>query len=202
MHESPWNAGVLTTDDLVFQGTAEGKLVAYDARMGERLWESSLNTGIVAPPITYMIDDMQYISIAVGWGGVFGQWFKNTKQINPGTIYTFALGKSQPMPDYPIKPDDQLVSLPVTASEVEIENGAALFGQYCDGCHKLDAGGSIPNLTLSTPETFKAFNEIVSGGAYLPKGMPKFDDRLSEQDVADIEQFILSTAERKSNGAN
>lgn len=200
-HMTAWNAGVLTTDDLVFQGTAEGNLVAYNAGDGEKLWTASLNTGIVAPPVTYMIDDVQYVSIAVGWGGVYGQGFKNTKQINPGTIYTFALGKNQPMPEYPVKAEDKLISIPVTGTEAEIGKGAALFGQYCNKCHNLNAGGSIPNLTLSAPETFQAFTEIVKGGAYLAKGMPKFDDRLSEQNVADIKQFILSTAEKKSKGS-
>ena len=106
-HLSHWNAGVFTTDELVFQGNSEGKFVAYDAKTGERRWEASLETGIVAPPITYMIDNVQYVSIAVGWGGVYGMWTQNTKQINPGTIYTFALGKNEPMPIYPAKPEKE-----------------------------------------------------------------------------------------------
>ena len=105
------------------------------------------------------------------------------------------------MPEYPVKAEDKLISIPVTGTEAEIGKGAALFGQYCNKCHNLNAGGSIPNLTLSAPETFQAFTEIVKGGAYLAKGMPKFDDRLSEQNVADIKQFILSTAEKKSKGS-
>ena len=93
-HATAWNAGVLTTDDLVFQGTAEGNFNAYDASSGEKLWEYSLETGIVGSPITYAVDGIQYVSIPVGWGGVYGLWNKNTKQINPGTVYTFALGKN------------------------------------------------------------------------------------------------------------
>jgi quinohemoprotein ethanol dehydrogenase len=201
-HATPWNAGVITTDHLVFQGTAEGKFVAYDAKTGEKAWETSLETGIVAAPITYMVDDVQYISIAVGWGGAYGMGIKNTRQINPGTIYTFALGKNEPMPSYPIQPEKMLVQIPVTGTEKEIINGNLLFDQYCSNCHSMDGGGSIPDLTFSTPETFNVINDIVRGGAYLPKGMPKFDDRLSEQDMVDIKQYIFSVAKKKREGTS
>lgn len=41
-HVSPWNGGTLTTaGNLVFQGTADGRLVAYDARDGSKLWETA-----------------------------------------------------------------------------------------------------------------------------------------------------------------
>ena len=196
-HATSWNAGVLTTDDLVFQGTAEGNFVAYDAKTGGKIWEASLETGITATPNTFMVDDVQYISIAVGWGGAMGMGIKHTKQINPGTIYTFALGKNEPKPDYPDKPESKIIALPISGTEVEIKNGNVRFDQYCGRCHDLNGGGSIPDLTFSTPETFNAFKDIVWEGAYLPKGMPKFGDRLSEQDVADIKQYILSSAKKK-----
>ena len=80
---SPWNAGVLVTEEFVFQGTAEGDLVAYDAHSGEKVWSYPLKTGIIAPPITYKVDGVQYITIPVGWGGVLGLWMKFTEQINP-----------------------------------------------------------------------------------------------------------------------
>ena len=39
-HVSPWNGGTLTTaGNLVFQGTADGRFVAYNATTGEKLWE-------------------------------------------------------------------------------------------------------------------------------------------------------------------
>ncbi len=196
-HGTHWNAGVFTTDDLVFQGTAEGNFVAYDAQTGEKVWGVSLETGIVAAPSTYMIDGIQYITIAVGWGGVYGMWNQNTKQINPGTLYTFALGKNASKPTFPVKPEKSLVELPVIGSEKEIAHGNALFSQYCIACHTMNGGGTIPDLTFSTPETFNAFTDIVKGGKYLPKGMPNFGDRLSDQDMADIKQYILSVARNK-----
>ena len=197
---SVWNAGVLTTSELVFQGTAEGNFVAYDASTGEKVWNTPLNTGIIAAPITYLIGDVQYVSIAVGWGGVLGLWSKNTKQINPGTIYTFALGKNEQMPSYPEKPEPKLISLSFEAPEHEIKNGNAVFDRHCSSCHKFDGGGVIPDLTYSSPEIFAAFKNIVLAGDYLAKGMPKFNDRLSEQDVEDVKHYTLSVAKNKQTG--
>ncbi len=79
-HVAPWNGGTLTTaGNLVFQGTADGRFVAYNATTGEKLWESPTGTGVVAAASTYMIDGKQYVSIAVGWGGVFGSWIRVTE---------------------------------------------------------------------------------------------------------------------------
>ena len=92
-HVSPWNGGTLTTaGNLVFQGTADGRLVAYDAKTGEKLWETATGTGVVAAPASYMVDGKQYVSVAVGWGGVYGLASARTEWQSPGTVYTFAVG--------------------------------------------------------------------------------------------------------------
>ena len=89
---APWNGGTLTTaGNLVFQGTADGRFIAYNAKSGEKLWEISTGTGVVAAASTYMIDGKQYVSVAVGWGGVFGISQRVTEKQSPGTVYTFAV---------------------------------------------------------------------------------------------------------------
>ena len=80
---------------MVFQGDAFGVLRAHDAVDGKIMWEFNLKSGIIAPPITYMIDETQYISVAVGWGGSYGLYNGHTKFLKPGTIYTFALNQSK-----------------------------------------------------------------------------------------------------------
>ena len=100
-HVAPWNGGTLTTaGNLVFQGTADGRFVAYNATTGEKLWESPTGTGVVAAASTYMLDGKQYVSIAVGWGGVFGQWIRVTELQSPGTVYTFAVDGKAPLPAF------------------------------------------------------------------------------------------------------
>jgi quinohemoprotein ethanol dehydrogenase len=46
-----WNSGTVTTaGNLVFQGQADGRLLAYAADDGEVLWSQNLGLGITAPP--------------------------------------------------------------------------------------------------------------------------------------------------------
>jgi quinohemoprotein ethanol dehydrogenase len=59
-HKSTWNAGVLSLEDLVFQGNAEGFLVAYDATDGTEEWRFNVGSGVVASPISYMVDGTIY----------------------------------------------------------------------------------------------------------------------------------------------
>ena len=71
-YTGPWNGGTLTTaGNLVFQGTAHGTFAAYRASDGERLWETPAGTGIVAAPISYELDGVQYVAVMAGWGGAF-----------------------------------------------------------------------------------------------------------------------------------
>ena len=199
VEKTTWNSGVMTTSDLVFQGTAEGDFNAMDARTGKVIWTKNLGTGIVAPPITYLVDGVQYVTIAVGWGGVQGQSSKNTEQINPGTIYTFAIGKNAAMPVFEKQPKKEYLTLPVEVTEAQVEKGSNLFGKYCSACHTLSAGnpgGNIPNLTYTHPDIMGAFHQIVGDGIFLPKGMPKFGGRLSNEDISNIKGYILATAKK------
>ena len=60
---------VTTAGNLVFQVINDGRLLAYTADKGEKLFE--IQTGLrggMGPPITYMLDGKQYISLAGGTG--------------------------------------------------------------------------------------------------------------------------------------
>ncbi|MBQ0927739.1 PQQ-dependent dehydrogenase, methanol/ethanol family [Saccharopolyspora endophytica] len=66
----PMCSSVLTTaGDLVFAGTPSGEFVALDARNGEKLWEFQCGSGHHGSPMTYSVDDKQYVAVPVGWGG-------------------------------------------------------------------------------------------------------------------------------------
>jgi quinohemoprotein ethanol dehydrogenase len=94
-----YNGGVVATaGNLVFQGTADGKLVAYSADKGEKLWEMSLGVRNMASPIVYELDGKQYIAImggraanmAAGLGAGAGAAGKN--QNGPGPkLFIFGL---------------------------------------------------------------------------------------------------------------
>ena len=61
------DSGMLTTaTDLLFTGGREGYIHAIDARSGELLWKRNMGGQIVMPPITYMVDGVQYLSFISG----------------------------------------------------------------------------------------------------------------------------------------
>jgi alcohol dehydrogenase (cytochrome c) len=55
-----------TAGGLVFVGTKDRRLLAYDARTGAKLWTYGAPAGVNAPPVSYMIDGRQYIAVAAG----------------------------------------------------------------------------------------------------------------------------------------
>jgi alcohol dehydrogenase (cytochrome c) len=65
-----WGSMLATGGGLVFSGgTNDRKLHAFDALTGELLWEFPTNSGVEAPPTSFLIDGKQYIAIESGWGG-------------------------------------------------------------------------------------------------------------------------------------
>ncbi len=191
------NGGVMTSaGGLVFQGTADGRFVAYDAENGDKLWEYNLGAGVIAPPVTYMIDGEQYISIAVGWGGgIPSLWIKATDQISPGTIFTFRLGASESHL-FDKLPPAEVINIDFSATREEINSGEALYLDNCMACHGFPGmtGGSIPNLAYSKAAIFELMEDILLKGTFLEKGMPNFSDRLNQEDVQLIKNYILHSA--------
>lgn len=69
----PLIGGVLATaGGLVFTGEGSGNLDAFDAETGRLLWQHKSEAGVNAPPITYQIDGVQYVAVAVGGNQLFG----------------------------------------------------------------------------------------------------------------------------------
>ena len=71
--DDPMVGGAMTTaGGLVFTGEGQGYFNAYDAESGEQLWQYKSEFGVNAPPISYQIDDVQYIAVAAGGNKLFG----------------------------------------------------------------------------------------------------------------------------------
>ncbi len=69
----PLIGGVLATaGGLVFVGEGNGSLDAFDSETGKLLWQHKAEAGVNAPPITYQIDSVQYVAVAVGGNQLFG----------------------------------------------------------------------------------------------------------------------------------
>ncbi|MFY9511799.1 MAG: PQQ-dependent dehydrogenase, methanol/ethanol family [Rubrivivax sp.] len=196
-HVSPWNGGTLATaGNLVFQGTADGRFVAYDAKSGGKLWEAPVGTGVVAAPVTYEVDGRQYVSVAVGWGGVYGLAARASERKGPGTVYTFALGATAKAPDFvEYKLNALLQGVPYDAKHVP--EGTALYVSNCVFCHGVpgvDRGGNIPNLGYSAQSTIANLDKFVYG-QLKGNGMPDFSGKLKPEEVEKVKAFIQGTAD-------
>jgi len=197
-HASPWNGGTLTTaGNLVFQGTADGRFVAYNAKTGAKLWEAPTGTGVVAAPSTYEIDGRQFVSIAVGWGGVYGIAQRATERQGPGTVYTFALGGTAKAPDFVAYQQGALLK-DVKYDPAHVQEGTLLYVSNCVFCHGVpgvDRGGNVPNLGYSATATIANLDHFVFKGPHLQGGMPDFSGKLKVDEVEKIKAFIQGTAD-------
>jgi quinohemoprotein ethanol dehydrogenase len=191
-----WNGGTLTTaGNLVFQGTADGRFVAYSADKGEKLFEASIGIGIIASPVTYELDGVQYVSIMAGWGGAFALSGGDGKGASPaaGKLLTFALNGKQPLPEV-VAQKRTVTPIGVTASQETIETGSTLFALWCGVCHGFGAagGGATADLRYSHPTTFDKYRDIVLEGKYQGMGMPSLKRWLTAEDVDAIRAYVLT----------
>ena len=200
--EKFWNGGTLTTaGNLVFQGRSDGYFIAYNAKNGDIVWDFNAGLGISAPPITYKIKGKQYISVLVGWGGVYAgvggedaynmgwSYGKHTRRLITFSLEGRANMPAQPKPHFP-KPLD------FPSFKVDIDKatkGSGLYYKYaCSACHGGSgiSGGMAPDLRASVicVDT-AAFKSVVKDGAKLGQGMPNFKD-FTNDDLENIMHFI------------
>jgi PQQ-dependent dehydrogenase (methanol/ethanol family) len=194
-YDHMWNGGTLTTaGDLVFQGTADGRFVAYHAGTGAKAWDMQVGSPIAAPPISYELDGTQYVAVMAAWGGAPAGTNPMGPATVPGRLLVFGLGAKGTLPSLARTTRAAPTPIPVAASADEIQSGALTYSRRCSMCHGADAtsAGLIPDLRYSAPETFDAYGEIVLAGSRANAGMPSFKQMLSEGELAAIKSFVLS----------
>ena len=195
---SPWNGGTLSTaGNLVFQGTADGRFIAYNAKTGEKLWESATGTGVVAGAATYQVDGKQYVSIAVGWGGVYGIAQRASERKGPGTVYTYVLGGTAKAPEFVAYQQGALLQ-GVKYDPAHVKEGTLLYVSNCVFCHGVpgvDRGGNVKNLGYSATGIIASLDKWVFKGPDAVNGMPDFTGKLTPEQVEKIKAFIQGTAD-------
>ncbi len=202
-HPLFFNGGALSTaGGLVFQGTADGYLSAYDDTSGQQLWQFYAGMGIISSPISYEVGGKQYVSLLVGYGASAGA--AQTMRVGwkyrmPRRLMTFALDghatlASVATPDLNVRPVDDpgLVIDPAQA------DAGAKLARRCVSCHggNLQSAGTAPDLRESAialnPDALWA---VVHEGALIQNGMPRFDN-FSREQVNQIYAYIRTLARR------
>jgi alcohol dehydrogenase (cytochrome c) len=93
-----WGGVLATGGNLVFTGTPEGFLKAFDAKTGQELWKFNTGSGVVGTPVTWEQDGEQFVAVMSGWGGAVPLWggevAKAVQHINQGgALWVFKLPK-------------------------------------------------------------------------------------------------------------
>ena len=194
-HVSPWNGGTLTTaGNLVFQGLADGRFVAFNATTGEKLWESPTGTGIVAAPATYMVDGVQYVSIAVGWGGVFGLRSAPTTRKDPARSSPSRSAARRRCRNSRSSRSRRLIS------GIKYDKDAsspAIYVSDCAQCHGVPgvARAATSPISATSRRDDRQSRKIRVQGTVRDQGMPDFTGKLKEEDIPKLQAFIQGTAD-------
>jgi len=199
-----FNGGALSTaGGLVFQGRANGHLVAYRAEDGTILKDIEVGTGVMASPMSYAVGGEQYVAIMAGYGGGLGSTFMpgaaGYRYENYPRVIAFKLGGGTvPLPPAYATPPTPAPP-PVEVDAAKVKQGGALFGQFCVYCH---GGGpnkvsAYPDLTQMPPAVHQQFVEIVLRGSLVDAGMAGFDDLLTEAEAEAIHAYLLAEQRRR-----
>ena len=206
-HAKPSNGGILSTaGNLVFQGTQEGRFIAYDATNGELLWSFQSDSAILAGPVAYEIDGEQYIAVGQGGGGVamltIGNELKYDR-VNRNRLLVFKLGEAT---ERHTRMSEKLAKIEPVVIEAEtdlafIERGQILYSSNCGSCHGISAksGGIVPDLRYMSQQTQEEFVNIVLGGSKVHQGMIGFAETLDLRDAKSLHAYLAAQQKELPN---
>ncbi|WP_313801885.1 PQQ-dependent dehydrogenase, methanol/ethanol family [Sphingobium sp.] len=187
-----------TAGNLLFQGNAAGKFIAYAANSGKPLWSFDAQTAVMAQPITYKARGKQYVTVIAGARfpsatGMGKDWNYRTQQWR---VLTFALDGKASLP--PVQPvETPVIDVPdFVVDPTKATIGATVFGQRCSICHGANAvsGGTAPDLLQSGVPLDKAsFAEVLHNGILRERGMPRFEE-LTDAEIEALQHYFRQRA--------
>jgi alcohol dehydrogenase (cytochrome c)/quinohemoprotein ethanol dehydrogenase len=165
------------------------------------LWEAPSQSGITAAPVTYAVDDEQYIAVVVGWGSVSALILgpdlnPDSSKRNISRVLAFKLGASRELPPPPVRvvpaePPEDL------GDETLVAAGQSLYTRNCEGCHGATAvsGGVLPDLRHSAiTRDRESWNLVVREGLLKDNGMVSFAENLDAEESEAIRVYIIRRA--------
>jgi quinohemoprotein ethanol dehydrogenase len=199
----PVNGGLLhTAGGLVFQGLADGRLLAFDAGTGKVVWSRQTGGAIRAAPSTVALNGEQYIVVATGNGAASAsaslvhRYASTPESRTPPRLLAFKIGGTAAYP--PLAKVEVAPAPPVPRQDASLAaKGEGLFAAYsCEYCHGTDGGasvgGGVPNLNR-TQLDLDLFKGVVQGGDRKAGGMPQFKV-MSDAEVAALYAYVINAA--------
>jgi quinohemoprotein ethanol dehydrogenase len=148
------------------------------------------------------VDGEQYVAVMAGYGGAGAltsgdpRTMASAKFQNDGYLLAFKLGGKAAMPRIAAK--DAAIPEPpqIEATAAQLENGKYKFMSTCAVCHGplVLSSGVVPDLRLLPAAKHAIFKEIVYDGVIHGAGMPRLGDLVTEQDVRDIQAYVIARA--------
>lgn len=186
------SGALATAGGLVFQGAQRGEFSAYRDSDGMKLWSTDPQTGVVAAPVSFLVDGEQYIAVLAGYGT------RDYYAGNNSRLLVYKLGgKSKLPPPAPPPPPRQLNPPPQFGSAAQIERGARVYNDNCTMCHDTAYGnrGLFPDLRYSPLiNSADAFRSVVIDGVLTPRGMVSFRERFGAEDAEAVRAYITQRA--------
>lgn len=199
-----WSGGALATmGGLVFQGASDGVFRVFDDTTGDLLHSIDFGTGIMAAPITYQIDGVQYVAIAAGYGGAQNARFLPGMAARERENYERLIVLKLDGANVRTPPRREAVApfplyTEAIADPQTVALGLSLYRQYCGRCHApMGAPNGYPDLWNLPPSTHDAFQQIVGEGVLAYGGMAGFSDALNENEISAIQAFIIDSQQKQ-----
>jgi alcohol dehydrogenase (cytochrome c) len=187
--ESCYSGTVTTAGNIVFVGRNAGRLEAYDARSGDRLWSFQTGAGANTTPTVFEMDGHEYVAFYAGG---------NSLAASPhgDNLWLFSLdGTLGPAPapgtgeggghagESPSNPTNEGTGDPDAGEQIYLDN--------CSTCHGADGRGGNGGPDLTTIPTAKQLQQVIAQITNGGGGMPAFGGTLTDQQIRDVAAYVV-----------
>ena len=197
----PVNGGLLhTSGGLVFQGSAEGYLTAYDASSGDPRWRAPAGGAIRATPSTVMVEGRQFVIVPAGSPTTsmtstgLTDYSSVPRARSQPRLLAFALDGQAETPGWAEPPPIPKPSV-ARMDPGLARDGALAYESYgCMVCHGRLAetmGGTTPDLRAKLPASLENLQAVL-GGALKSRGMPAYE--VDDQTAKSLLAFLINAA--------
>jgi quinohemoprotein ethanol dehydrogenase len=196
-HPHAGSGGTMATaGNLVVQSTIRKTLSIYKADTGDLLWEMPIQSVAPGGPITYMVDDKQYLAINAGWNSALVSGLNDDGPFTyaPARLLVFALdAQGVELPPEPA-PGELFAPPDIEVDAAQATRGEILFAGNCQLCHGVNAIGGLKDLRFMSPDTHSDYLAIVINGTRADRGMPR-QENMTEDQAEDIRAFLIKRAQ-------